>query len=104
MVLQSCKIVRFCHHGIIMVNIFDVARRILDTMGEMSPEKLHALCYYAQGWHLAMHGTPLFQEDFVKCENFDWQQGSVEESQSGKPGEGHGQESPQVGQQTHPLD
>jgi hypothetical protein len=68
-----------------MLNIFDVARRILDTMGEMSPEKLHALCYYAQGWHLAMHGIPFFREDFVKCENFDWQQEFGKESPLGNP-------------------
>jgi hypothetical protein len=73
-----------------MLNIFDVARRILDTMGEMSPKKLHALCYYCQGWHLAMHETPLFQEDFVKCENFDWQQGFGKESPSANPGDDHG--------------
>jgi hypothetical protein len=82
-----------------MVNIFDVARRILDTMGEMSPEKLHALCYYCQGWHLAMHEVPLFQEDFVKCENFDWQQGFGKESPSADPEDDRGCE---CGKETPP--
>jgi uncharacterized phage-associated protein len=58
---------------IIMVNIFDVARDILDTIGgEVSTVKLQKLCYYCQAWHLAMHGVPLFQEDFVK-----WTHGPV---------------------------
>jgi uncharacterized phage-associated protein len=61
-----------------MLNIFDVAQHILDSIGgEVSPEKLHALCYYCQAWHLAMYGRPLFKEDFVKCENWDWEQGST---------------------------
>jgi uncharacterized phage-associated protein len=56
-----------------MVNIFDVARDILDTIGgEVSTVKLQKLCYYCQAWHLAMHGVPLFEEDFVK-----WTHGPV---------------------------
>jgi uncharacterized phage-associated protein len=50
-----------------MVNVFDVARHVLTTIGgEVSTVKLQKLCYYAQGWHLAKHGVPLFQEDFEK--------------------------------------
>jgi uncharacterized phage-associated protein len=67
--------------GAIIVNIFDIARDILDTIrGEISTVKLQKLCYCAQGWHLAMHETPPFKEDFVKCENFDWQQGTMDGS------------------------
>jgi uncharacterized phage-associated protein len=56
-----------------MVNIFDVARDILDTIGgEVSTIKLQKLCYYCQAWHLAMHGVPFFNEDFVK-----WTHGPV---------------------------
>jgi uncharacterized phage-associated protein len=61
----------------IMVNIFDVAQHILNSIErEVSSEKLHALCYYCQAWHLAMYGVPLFEEDFIKCENWDWERGS----------------------------
>lgn len=42
----------------------DVARYILKRTGLMSPGKLHKLCYYAQGWHLAWTGESLFEEDF----------------------------------------
>ena len=90
-VLQDCTILT---PWSIMVNIFDVARHILNTLGEMSPAKLHALCYYAQGWHLAMHGVPLFREDFVKCETWYWKRGAVEESTLDDTGDGHGGEPP----------
>jgi uncharacterized phage-associated protein len=50
-----------------MVNIFDVARYILCTIGgEVSTLKLQKLCYYAQAWHLARHEVPLFKEEFEK--------------------------------------
>jgi uncharacterized phage-associated protein len=53
-----------------MVNIFDVAHYILNTNGgEMSTVKLQKLCYYAQAWHLAKHGIPLFPEEFEKWDN-----------------------------------
>ncbi|HEU4556472.1 MAG TPA: type II toxin-antitoxin system antitoxin SocA domain-containing protein [Longimicrobium sp.] len=31
---------------------------------ELSNLKLQKLLYYAQGWHLGLHGTPLFPEKF----------------------------------------
>ncbi|MDR3317169.1 MAG: DUF4065 domain-containing protein [Puniceicoccales bacterium] len=31
--------------------------------------KLQKLCYYAQAWHLARQGKPLFQEDFLRWED-----------------------------------
>ena len=35
-----------------------------ETGSFISNLKLQKLVYYAQAWHLALHGTPLFQEDF----------------------------------------
>ena len=35
---------------LIMANVFDVARYILETSGDMSSMKLQKLCYYAQAW------------------------------------------------------
>jgi hypothetical protein len=78
--------------GAIMLNIFDIARHILDTLGEISPEKLYPLCYYAQGWHLATDGISLFQEDFVKYEDFEEQQGPVDGSPSVDNKAGHNPE------------
>jgi uncharacterized phage-associated protein len=53
-----------------MVNIFDVAKYILHSIGgEVSTMMLHKLCYYSQAWHLAWYGVPLFSEDFVKRNN-----------------------------------
>jgi uncharacterized phage-associated protein len=53
-----------------MPNIFDVAGYILRTVGgEISTVTLQKLCYYAQAWHLAYEGKPLFGEDFVRWDN-----------------------------------
>jgi uncharacterized phage-associated protein len=53
-----------------MVNIFDVAKYILHSIGgEISTMKLQKLCYYAQAWHLAWHGEPLFPETFKRWNN-----------------------------------
>lgn len=35
-----------------------------DTGSFISNLKLQKLVYYAQAWHLALYGTPLFDEDF----------------------------------------
>jgi uncharacterized phage-associated protein len=52
-----------------MANVFDVAHYILVANGgKMSTVKLQKLCYYAQAWHLARHGVPLFPEEFEKWE------------------------------------
>lgn len=40
----------------------------------MSPLKLQALLYFAQGWHLAVHGEPLFPEPILA-----WRLGPVVE-------------------------
>ena len=53
-----------------MINIFDVAKYILHTIGdEISTMKLQKLCYYSQAWHLAWYGIPLFPEHFKKWDN-----------------------------------
>jgi len=57
-----------------------------ETGSFVSNLKLQKLVYYAQAWHLALYGTPLFQEDFQawvhgpvipalyqKYRNFGWQ-------------------------------
>jgi uncharacterized phage-associated protein len=47
---------------------FDVASYFIDlanqTEATVSNLKLQKLVYYAQAWYLAIHGTPLFEEDF----------------------------------------
>lgn len=51
-----------------MQSCFDVASYFIvlanktgTTIGNL---KLQKLVYYSQAWHLAIHGTPLFEEDF----------------------------------------
>jgi uncharacterized phage-associated protein len=47
---------------------FDMASYFIEranqTESEISNLKLQKLVYYSQAWHLAIHGTPLFEEDF----------------------------------------
>lgn len=43
-----------------MAQVRDVARYILRQSAPMSSMKLQKLAYYAQGWHLAFDGEPLF--------------------------------------------
>lgn len=45
-----------------MTSVHNVAAGILERTGNLSTMKLQKLCYYAQGWHLAWHGVPLFDE------------------------------------------
>lgn len=52
-----------------MTTVFDVAKYILDTIGEISTMKLQKLCYYSQAWHLVWEPKPLFNEDFYHWEN-----------------------------------
>lgn len=53
-----------------MLNVFDVAKHILTTIGgEISTMKLQKLCYYSQAWNLVWEGVPLFKEDFLKWDN-----------------------------------
>jgi len=59
-----------------MTNIKDVAGYILrdasDSGQRVRHMKLQKLCYYAQGYHLAITGSPLFPEEFEA-----WQYGPV---------------------------
>jgi uncharacterized phage-associated protein len=55
--------------GYIIPNVFDVANYILFIFdGNISKFKLQQLCYYAQAWHLAFNGQPLFDEDFLRLD------------------------------------
>lgn len=51
-----------------MVTCFDIAKYFIWLANEsgsfVSNLKLQKLVYYAQAWHLALHGEPLFSEDF----------------------------------------
>jgi uncharacterized phage-associated protein len=66
-----------------MVNIFDVAKYILDSVGgNVTTMKLQKLCYYSQAWNLVWENVPLFPEDFLRLEQgpvrmelFDWHRG-----------------------------
>ena len=60
-----------------MINVSDVANYFLslvdvDADDCISNLKLQKLCYYAQGFHLAIYGTRLFNEDIQA-----WQHGPV---------------------------
>jgi len=60
-----------------MPSCFDVARFFLSLVDEdagdvMTNLKLQKLVYYAQGFHLAIHGSPLFRERI-----FAWEYGPV---------------------------
>jgi uncharacterized phage-associated protein len=45
------------------ISIFDVAKTFLH-LESMTHKKLQKICYYAQAWHLALEGEPLFHERF----------------------------------------
>lgn len=47
-----------------MANIFDVAKYILETVGDTKMNRLQLLCYYSQAMSYALDGIPLFDEDF----------------------------------------
>lgn len=52
-----------------MATVFDVAYYLLHIIdqqednNDLSNLKLQKLCYYAQGFHLAIHDQPLFDEE-----------------------------------------
>ena len=52
-----------------MVKIFDVAKYILETRGEMSTWKLQKLCYYCQAWHYTWTEHRLIEESFQAWRN-----------------------------------
>ena len=51
-----------------MLSCFDIADYFIwianETGSFVSNLKLQKLVYYAQAWHIALHGSPLFEEDF----------------------------------------
>jgi uncharacterized phage-associated protein len=55
-----------------MTSVHNVAAYAIERSGNLSTMKLQKLCYYAQGWHLAWHGVPLFTEEIQA-----WQMGPV---------------------------
>ena len=54
---------------IILANVFDVAKYILETRGKMSTMKLQKLCYYCQAWSLVWDDAELFPEEFQAWAN-----------------------------------
>ncbi|MDR1426209.1 MAG: DUF4065 domain-containing protein [Bifidobacteriaceae bacterium] len=52
-----------------MANVNDVAAYILTRTGEITTMKLHKLTYYAQAWHLAWDGLPIFAEPIEAWRN-----------------------------------
>lgn len=45
-----------------MVSVFDVANWFLSKQS-MTHKKIQKMCYYAQAWHCALIGDPLFSEE-----------------------------------------
>ena len=52
-----------------MTRIADVAAHVLKQAGPMTAMKLHRLCYYANGYHLAWEDRLLFDEPFEAWAN-----------------------------------
>ena len=55
-----------------MALVHDVAAAIVDRIGGMTAMKLEKLVYYCQGWHLARHGSTMFDERIEA-----WREGPV---------------------------
>lgn len=51
------------------MSVFDVAKYILEKMGEMTTWKLQKLVYYSQVWSLVWDEQPLFDDDFEAWAN-----------------------------------
>lgn len=52
-----------------VVNVFDVAKYILQKQGTMSTMKLQKLVYYSQAWSLVWDEEPLFGQDIEAWAN-----------------------------------
>lgn len=52
-----------------MATIFDIAKFITDSKGEMSAMKLQKLMYYAQAWSMVWEEEPLFDDEFEAWAN-----------------------------------
>lgn len=50
------------HLPVMPVSAHDVADEFRSQLRDVGVAKLHKLLYYAQGWHLAFTGKPLFRE------------------------------------------
>jgi uncharacterized phage-associated protein len=46
------------------ISIFDVAKYILETKGQMTAMKLQKLVYYVKAWYMVWHEEELFEESF----------------------------------------
>lgn len=55
-----------------MATVHDVAAAVITHLGTMTAMKLQKLVYYCQSWHLARHGSALFNEPIEA-----WRQGPV---------------------------
>lgn len=53
----------------VQVNIFNVAKYVLEKCGSMTTMKLQKIVYYCQAWSLAWDDKPLFPEDFQAWAN-----------------------------------
>lgn len=51
------------------ITVFDVAKYILEKLGDMSAMKLQKLVYYCQVWSLVWDDEPLFQNRFEAWAN-----------------------------------
>lgn len=52
-----------------MTTIYDVAKYISESCGELLAMKLQKLMYYAQAWNLVWEEKPLFDDDFEAWAN-----------------------------------
>jgi uncharacterized phage-associated protein len=52
-----------------MANIFDVAKYILESQGEMTAMKLQKLTFYVKAWGLVWDEDEIFKEDFQAWAN-----------------------------------
>jgi len=52
-----------------MATVFDVAKYVLSSVGQVTSMKLQKLVYYSQAWSLAWDDEPLFSEDFQAWAN-----------------------------------
>lgn len=52
-----------------MATVKQLAKYILDRVGEMTTMKLEKLCYYCQAWSMAWDEVPLIEENFEAWAN-----------------------------------
>jgi uncharacterized phage-associated protein len=52
-----------------MANVTDVAKYILESLGEITAMKLQKLVYYSQAWNLVWEEKPLFNEEIQAWAN-----------------------------------